>query len=133
MSLFSLRSKVESSAQVVSDLDALVAEPIAFRFKGRVHEIKPISTIELLKFTNAFATLQALSAKSGTVSVEELVSAYAEVISSVCPSITRADVEEMTQAQVGALFQLVMDSVTGKAHASPGSNDGEKKNFQKMT
>ena len=128
MSLFSLKSKIESTAQVVSDLDALVAEPIAFRFKGRVHEIKPISTLELLKFTNAFAILQGLNEKSGTVSVEELVTAYAEVIGSVCPTITREHVQEMTQAQVGALFQLVMDSVTGKAHAAPGVSGEEKKN-----
>jgi len=117
----------ESSAQVVSDLDALVAEPIAFRFKGRVHEIKPISTLELLKFTNAFAALQTLQGKSDTVTVAELVDAYAGVIASVCPTITREHVEDMTQAQVSALFQLVMDSVTGKAHVMPGGEAEKKK------
>jgi len=131
VSLFSLKQKIqESSAQVVSDLDALVAEPIAFRFKGKVHEIKPISTLELLKFTNAFAGLQELSGKSDTITVSELVEAYTQVISSVCPTITSDHVKDMTQAQVAALFQLVMDSVVGKAHAQPGvasTEDAKKK------
>lgn len=116
--------------EVVSDLDALVAEPIAFRFNGEVHEIKPVSTLELLSFTNAFAELQELNGRSDAITVGELVDAYTSVISSVCPSITRDHVESMTQAQVAALFQLVMDSVVGKAHAQPGiagSEDAKKK------
>ena len=114
--------------EVVSDLDALVAEPIAFRFAGEVHEIKPVSTLELLRFTNAFAQLQELNGRSDAITVAELVDAYTSVISSVCPSITRDHVEDMTQAQVAALFQLVMDSVVGKAHAQPGVEpEGAKK------
>lgn len=132
MSLFSLKAKTqESTAQIVSDLDALVAEPIAFRFQGKVHEIKPISTLELLKFTNAFAGLQELNGKSDAITVEELVDAYTQVISSVCPSITFEHVKDMTQAQVAALFQLVMDSVVGKAHVQPDSEDAKKKQMSK--
>jgi hypothetical protein len=117
--------------EVVSDLDALVSEPIAFRFNGEVHEIKPVSTLELLSFTNAFAELQELNGRADSITVGELVDAYTSVISSVCPSITREHVESMTQAQVAALFQLVMDSVVGRAHAAPGvepeSEDAKKK------
>lgn len=130
MSLFSLKQKVqESNAAVVSDLDALVSEPVAFRFQGRIHEIKPISTLELLKFTNAFSGLQELSGKSDQITVSELVEAYTEVISSVCPTITKVHVENMTQSQVSALFQLVMDSVVGRAHVGPvvPSEDAKKK------
>lgn len=135
MSLFAFKKPVETTAQVVSDLDALVAEPIAFRFQGKLHEIKPISTLELLRFTNAFAQLQQLNQKSDTISVDELIDAYTSVISSVCPTITREHVKDMTQAQVSALFQLVMDSVVGKAHAQPGigSEDAKKKQSSDQT
>ena len=117
--------------EVVSDLDALVSEPIAFRFNGEIHEIKPVTTIELFSFTTAFAEIQEISSRGEQVTVSELVDAYARVISSVCPTITRAHVEDMTQPQVGALFQLVMDSVVGKAHAQPGvePEDAKKKHL----
>ena len=129
VSLFSLKAKPVSTAAVVSDLDALIAEPIAFRLHGEVHEIKPVSTVELLKFTNAFARLQTLNESSGTLTVADLVDAYTHVIASVCPTITREHVEGMTQSQVAALFQLVIESVMGKAHVAPNvtASDDKKK------
>ena len=128
MSLFSLKAKAaQPTAVIVSDLDALIAEPIAFRLQGEVHEIKPVSTVELLKFTNAFARLQALNESSGTLSVADLVDAYTQVISSVCPTITRAHVEGMTQSQIAALFQLVIESVMGKAHVAPSVETADDK------
>jgi hypothetical protein len=125
MGIFSLKSKTEMTAAIVSDLDALVAEPIAFKLHGKIFTINPISTLELLKFTNAFAKIQAINTKSEPITVAELVDAYLEVISSVCPEIERRDIEAMTQAQISALFQLVMDSVVGKAHAQPDVESGE--------
>lgn len=133
MSLFPFSKKETTPAHIVSDLDALIAEPIAFRFQGRVHEIQPISTLELVRFTNAFAALSELNGKSDTISLAELIDAYTRVISAVCPTITRAHVEDMTQAQIAALFQLVMDSVVGKAHAEPGQPEDSKKKLQPVT
>lgn len=130
MSLFSIKPKnfvQPSAASIVSDLDALIAEPISFRLHGEIHSINPISTIELLRFTNAFARLKVLNETSGTLSVDDLIGAYTEVISSVCPSITRKHIESMTQSQIAALFQLVLDSVMGKAHVAPEQSDDKKK------
>ena len=49
MSLFNLKTgkPIEMpESQVVSDLDAMVAMPVAFRLHGKVHYIKPISVRE---------------------------------------------------------------------------------------
>lgn len=127
MGIFSLKGKQEITATIVSDLDALVAEPIAFKLHGRIFTINPISTLELLKFTNAFTKIQAIQGKADSITVSELVDAYLGVISSVCPEIERSDIENMTQPQIAALFQLVMDSVVGKAHAQPGIEEDSKK------
>lgn len=132
MSLFPFTRKEITPATIVSDLDALIAEPIAFRFQGRVHEIQPISTLELVRFTNAWASLSELNGKSDAISVSDLVDAYTKVISAVCPSITRSHVEDMTQAQIAALFQLVMDSVVGKSHVEPDQTDDSKKKLRQM-
>lgn len=119
MSLFDLRTgkkKQEKNVEVVSDLDAIDSEPIGFRFQGRVHVIKPITAGQLLRVYEGFHQLDRLIA-SKEVTAEELVDSYAKLFGSVCETITRKDVEEMSQAQAGALFALVFDTVTGRSQA----------------
>lgn len=125
MGLFGLKPARETAkaAVVIADLDKLIAEPIAFRFDGKTHLINPISTKEFFRVTANLAKMDELKAKS-EVSAEELIDAYTNLISSVCETIGRKEIENMTQAQVGALFQLVLDCVTGKAQAGT-----EKKNL----
>ena len=124
MSVFNFRTgrKVSQNATIVSDLDKMIAEPIAFRLHGKIHTIEPISVKEFYAYTNALARLNALRDKEN-IENGELVDAYFNLFTSVCKSIKIEDLENMTQAQVGALFQLVIDSVTGKAYTS----DEEKK------
>lgn len=105
------RSTIES----VVDLDAILAEPKAFQWRGKTHVIRPIDTLTFLKVTNEMAKIQALIGQDGKPSHKEVIEAYAGVFSSVCDTISKKDVLEMTQAQVGALFQLVVDCVTGRA------------------
>jgi hypothetical protein len=110
---------------MVADLDALLDESISFRLHGRDHEIRPISAAEFFKFTNAYAGLSALGNKN-EIPTEQLISAYYEVFSSVCGTITKEDVRQMSIAQVGALFQLIIESVTGRAQVD------QKKTLEKM-
>lgn len=125
MGLFGTRKVAQShsDARVFADLDALIAEPVAFRFNGETHLIKPVSTKEFFKLTNALARLDELR-NAKTVKKDELVEAYSALISGACDTIGRKEVETMTQAQVGALFQLILDCITGKIYA----RDEEKKN-----
>lgn len=110
---------------VVRDLDALVSEPVGFRFNGQVHTIKPIEAGELLILHEKFAQIQRL-AEQKDVTADELVDLYVEVFTSLSPTLTRADVEKMTQRQLTALFTLALDSVTGKVF-SEVADRGEKK------
>lgn len=110
----------------VSDLDAIVAAPVSFRFKGKVHTLKPFSLAEFLLFTNAQAHLMQLIKDETGVTTQELASRYHKVISSVCSSITIDDILSMEQVQVAALYQLVIDMVTGQVD----QGDGKKKRMR---
>lgn len=130
MALFNLKTgrPVEMpEAQVVSDLDAMVAHPVAFRLHGKVHYIKPISVKEFYAFTNALAGISALESEQKLTSAQ-VIDLYERLIASVCDSISRREIEMMTQAQCAALLQLIVECVTGKAQTEPGEASGEKKN-----
>lgn len=132
MSIFSLRTGKpleQPQAQVVSDLDAMVAHPVAFRLHGKVHFIKPITVKEFYAFTNAINSINALE-KQEHVTSGQVLEMYEKLICSVCDSVTRKDVENLTQAQCGALLNLIIECVTGKAQVDSvqaGASE-EKKN-----
>lgn len=124
LSLFKKTKKVSpAEVHLVADLDKIIGDPVGFRFGGKVHVIKPVSTKEFWKLSNALVELWALKDQPD-VTPEELVTRYHALIASVCDSVTRSDIEGMTQAQVAGLFTLVMDAASGKAHAR---EEGEKK------
>lgn len=125
MRLWPARSAKHQEAEVVADLDAMLSEPIAFRFQGKTHIIKPISTAELLKYSNAaFRVSEVMKDEKATH--DSVTDAAYGVISSVCSSITRKDLQKMNQVQVGALLNLVIECVTGKIYAR-GEPEAEKK------
>lgn len=103
-------------AQVVSDLDAIIARPVAFRWQGQTHVLEPIDVSMFLQVSEAIAKMEALMRKEG-FDLSEAIDTYADVIGSVCKTIGRKELMQMTQAQVGALLQLVYGHVTGKVHA----------------
>lgn len=112
----------DSANQAVdTDLDALLSEEVTFRFNGRVHKIKPISLAEFLKWTQAHTSLMdSIKSDQEIITPKMLAEKYHEVISAVCDSITVADVESMEQAQIAALYQLVIDKMTGQVPTSDG-------------
>lgn len=133
MSVFNLKSsgpKIDD-AMIVSDLDALIAKPVAFVFQGRTHLIKTMSTEVFFKTVEGIARLDRLKDKD--YSKEDLVNGYLNIFSSVCDTIGRKEVEEMTQAQAMALFQLILDSVTGKAQVGEEKTNAEENNEKKKT
>jgi hypothetical protein len=124
MGLFNTKPAREAATKnVVADLDKLIAEPVAFRFNGKAHLIKPITTAEFFKITSELAKMDALR-KKDTIDNVELIDAYVGLLTAACDTLKREDIENMTQAQVGALFQLVLDCVTGRSF---GASE-EKKN-----
>lgn len=104
---------LDTSGPIV-DLDAISRDPVPFRFEGKTHFISPISVEEFLRFTNANAAFIERLKSEKPLTSDELVESYAGVIGSVCPTIEAAHIARMEQAQVAALYQLVIDTVTGR-------------------
>jgi hypothetical protein len=128
MNIFNLRTgRKKEEINVVSDLDAMIADPVPFRYLGRVHKIKPISVLEFYKYTNALANLMALKDRKDATS-EDMLDAYFNLFKSVCDTITHKDIESMSTAQIAALFKLTVDSITGAAQATNEVANTEKKN-----
>lgn len=128
MSLFNLRTgKVLDGpeAVVVSDLDAMIANPVAFRLHGKVHQMRPVTVKEFFAYANALVGLERLKSDE-KLSDEQIVDLYCQLIQAVCDTVSKDDVKAMTHAQATALLQLVVDHITGKAHA-PASDDVKKK------
>lgn len=101
---------------LVSDLDKMVAEPVPFKWRGEIHFLKPITTKEFMQVSEGMAYLDKCM-KEGKFNPHDLVKGYARVFSSMCDTIGLKEVEDMTQAQIGALYNLVLETVTGKIHA----------------
>ena len=118
MSILKLRpSRAQSKpTDVIADLDALISNDVGFIFQGKTHRIKAITTENFFNVTNAIAKLDSM--RNGKYTKADLLGTYAGIFSSVCDTIGPSDIENMTQAQVGALFQLILDCVTGKSQVT---------------
>lgn len=110
--MFSKSRSKQKEPLIVRDLDKLVAEPVSFKLHGKVHVMRPVTVQEFWAFTESMTHIQNLSQKNDVTS-GDLVQAYAGIFQSVCPTITAKDVENMTQPQVGALLQFVIDTIKG--------------------
>ena len=111
----------------VADLDAIVADPVPFRFKGKIHILKPIELDNFLRFANAQAEIMRTTGdKESKISTEELAKRYHRVFSAVCDTITVKDVMSMEQVQIAALYQLVIDMVTGQVDMGDGKKKRQK-------
>jgi hypothetical protein len=113
------RSKVE--VKVLVDLDRLISESVGFMLHGEVRRIKPITQETFLYVINELAALDLM--RQGKVSsLEELRVAYLALFKKACEPFNDDDLKKMTDAQIGALVQKIIDCVRGTAQAS-----GEKK------
>lgn len=124
--IFNMKQPRQDNIPVVSDLDAMIASSVPFRFMGKVHYIKPISVLEFYQYTQALGKLMELK-DNEKVSGEELVDHYFNLFKTVCDTITHSDIEKMTTSQASALFALTLDCVTGKAHGDQSQTDDLKK------
>jgi hypothetical protein len=103
--------------RVIVDLDRVVNDPVGFRWKGKVHLIKPMDTKTFLKVTNELAGLEALRKKPEKVSQKEILLAYWKVFHAAVGTISWADIQDMTLPQIGILTSQIMECVSGKAYA----------------
>jgi len=99
---------------IVADIDAIEVNPVAFKWNGKAHYLRPVSTKEYLKIAEIFVRMDNLNKNQSEYSVNDLVDVYSELISSLCNTITKKDVLSMTQVQVAAIIQLIIEHVTGR-------------------
>lgn len=108
------RERKQESPVRVADLDKISTRKYIFTLHGVDHVISPPdlkSWLELVEFNNK---LWELSSKE-VVSPEEFIDAYYNLISRLCPTITREDIAKANQTQVSAMWQLVLDMMNGSA------------------
>jgi len=127
MKLWPARTK-NKETEPVADLDAIVSEPVVFRYKGKLHKLNPIRLDEFLKFTNAQSLMMSALNDDKALTPRELAKRYHSVIKSVCDTMTVDDILGMEQVQVAALYQLVIDMVTGQVKVG----ETQKKSRQKI-
>ncbi len=99
----------------VVDLDAVSERSLPFLLHGKRHEIRPIQVQEFYGITNSFAEMKNRYA-AGPIDSKQLVDMYLRLFQSVVPTITRADVQEMTQAQCASLFLMILAKLEGRDH-----------------
>lgn len=114
--LFRSRKQPPEGVEVITDLDALMEKPIYFRFKGEAFKIDPMSTRDCLQTYAEFVNVQSL-AKKESITGDEIITAYTELFQRVCPQFTRKHVEQLTPTQLGALYVLVIKTITGEQQA----------------
>lgn len=110
------------------NLDTLISESVKFQFKGEQFTIKPISIEAFMRFNNAWYELaDAISKKK--IDDDASLNLAVSIIKSVCDDLPEERIRnEMSIVQIGALVQLVVDTVTAR-----GTDDDEmKKKVQKM-
>lgn len=110
--------------RVVTDLDRLISEPVGFMLHGQVRRIKPLTQENFLYMVNELAALDMLRSEKER-NPEKIRAAYMALFKKACEPITDEDLKRMTDAQIGALVQQIIECVTGRAQAS-----GEKKTLQ---
>lgn len=129
MSWFREKFKKNSSVEVYADLDKLIEEPLKIMVLGKVRTIKPMTVKEFYKLTNALARFHATKTSDGET-MEEVIGSYYEVISSVSDDFTLEDIKQMSQAQVGALYSIIVDHAHGRSDSL--TQDDVKKKTLKM-
>lgn len=110
--------------KVIVDLDRLISESVGFMLHGKLRRIKSMTQENFLRVVNELAALDLMRAKSER-DPKALHAAYIKLFKQACEPINDEDLNKMTDAQIGALVQNIIECVTGRAQAS-----GEKKTLK---
>lgn len=117
------RPKYEN-VKIVSDLDALVQDPVGFVFNGRTYVVKPMTTEQFSKVVLILAEIDQLRAKFAAQGGEwdEAKRKYQRLFDVAVDGLTASDYSKMEKPQTIALFQIILRCVGGEAQV-----DQEKK------
>ena len=99
---------------IVADLDSILSRTVSFVLHGRTLTLVPMSVENWLIAVSNESKLRALQSQT-VVTPDELIKAYYDFISQLCPDITEDDIRNCTQQQVASLWQLALDTLNGYA------------------
>lgn len=106
--------------RVIADLDRLVSEPVGFRYAGKVHRIKPMSTEVFLSVLRDLARVHEIQRLKIQVDEGTMTKVMAALFMDVCDTLTYDDIAEMTYAQRTSLFANIIDIVKGSTKDEGG-------------
>jgi hypothetical protein len=101
--------------ELIADIDALITKPIGFKLFGKHHVVAPMDMDHFFAWTEKLAAMWALNKKENAKPAE-LYQVYFDLINSVCPTVTMADIKKCSGAQIAAISGILFDHATGKAH-----------------
>jgi hypothetical protein len=102
---------------IVADLDAIIAEPMAFKLGGKAYEIIPVKVEDFVKLARSLDQIRKLleERKEGKdITDDHVTEAYFSFFSPLCPQLTLSDVRKMNVVQLHALLQLFIRHFTGQ-------------------
>ena len=106
-----------SPNKIVADLDLIKSEPVGFYLFEKLHVIRPLSVEDFMDYVDKYVNLMDLKNRT-EVTAEELIEKYFQCFSKVIKTLTKEDIRNMSQQQCAALYELVMDTITGKVFSS---------------
>ena len=97
----------------IADLDALISEKKFFKLHGKTFSINPVTTENYLKFIHGLSKFEKAQLEKQE-SPKEVIDIVIGLLNPLIPEISEDDLMKCTQAQIGALVSLVIDSVQGR-------------------
>ncbi len=105
--------------RVLTDLDRMISEPVGFRWKGKIHQIKPMTNEVFLLVLRDLARVHEIQKLALKPDEGTMLKVYAALFMDVCDTIDYDDIASMSYAQVTSLFAEIMDVVKGKSKDDP--------------
>lgn len=112
MGFFDFFKKKGPEIKAFQNLDEMLDESIAVKFLGKTHIIKSPSNEAFYRFSKSMLRLQNL--KEESISSEEFIQIYSDIIIPIVPTMTKKDVSKLSVVQANTLFNLIVELVLGK-------------------
>lgn len=95
------------------NLDDLAPDPHVLTYRGVEYELKVLSTREFLKLRKTLDVLREAEGEEGVEMTAESVEAAIEFVKPVIPEFPEEDLDNMSTAQLTALFQFCSEVIRG--------------------
>jgi hypothetical protein len=107
----------QSKKKIIADFDAMVAESVWFTLNGKDWEIAPMDMMAYLKFVNGYQEYCNWEVSEKEITAELVIDKTLTLVKTAVPKMTKKDFGSLNSQQIGALIQIIMETVTGRAHA----------------